>query len=147
MSDLLLPEGARNDISQRHVEPVNEQVGQQQRGTPGVIVQPMPCTICLLNGKQFVVPEVEGWGYVDVGVFATGHFIKAPNRELNLLIPYDRIDYYVMDFDALERYIKAQAEEAQNGEDGSGTSPDDEAQQESLGEGDSGDIRAAIQGS
>lgn len=147
MSDLLLPEGARNDISQRQVEPANEQVGQQQRGTPGVIVQPMPCTICLLNGKQFVVPEVEGWGYVDVGVFATGHFTKAPNKELNLLIPYDRIDYYVMDFDALERYIKAQAEEAQNDQDGNRPDSPDEAQPESLGEGDSGDISTAGEGS
>lgn len=116
-SDLLLPESARQGVEDGSTP--NEQVGQQQRSTPGVIVQPMPCTICLLNGKQFVVPEVEGWGYVDVGVFATGHFTKAPNRELNVLIPYDRIDYYVMDFDALERYIQAQtaearAQEAQN---------------------------------
>lgn len=141
MSDLLLPESARAEAETPVV------TGQQDRRTPGVVVQPMPCTIHFVNGKQFVVPEVEGWGYVDVGVFATGHFSKTPNKEQNILVPYERIDFYVMDFDALERYIQAQAEEAENGEDGNSASATDEAESESLGEGDSSDVPSASEGS
>lgn len=147
MSDLLLPEGARDGIAAtEQVEQLNAQ-GLSRGSTPGVVLQPMPCTIYLVNGKQFVVPEVEGWGYVDIGVFATGHFSKAPNHELNVLFPYDRIDYYIMDFDALERYIQMQKQEAENGEDGSCVGPADEAQPESLGEGDSDELREDSEGS
>jgi hypothetical protein len=65
----------------------------------------VPATIYLLNGKKFIVSKVAAWAYTEQGVFATGNF-DGYSGEIDVLIPYERVDYYVLDFLALKRFVE-----------------------------------------
>jgi len=89
---------------------------QEQHVAPeGVPMNPVPCEIHLLNDKTFIVDTINGWGYVEQGIFASGHF-KGYSGDKDILIPMDRVDWIDLDYKALAAYIdqrKATDAEAQ----------------------------------
>jgi hypothetical protein len=80
----------------------------------GFIPTQVPCKIHLLNGKTFIVDKIAAWVYMEQGVFATGHF-KGYSGENDILIPYNRIDYYELDFPALREHLEQEALSAGQG--------------------------------
>lgn len=89
-----------------------EQAAPAAEGLPPFTPNAVPCTIHLINGKKFIVDDVEGWGYVEGGaVFAGGHFSGYSGHQ-DLLIPGPRIDYFELDFERLNKYLKANAPDA-----------------------------------
>ena len=74
--------------------------------------QEVPCTITTYKWGNFEVKDVNAWGYMAHGVFATGAWSGMPDREKTVLIPYDTIEFMEFDFEALERFRAGQAEEA-----------------------------------
>lgn len=75
--------------------------------------QDVPCTIYCKHGPWFIVKDVNAWGYMELGVFATGRYMEdPPDHERSMLIPYDEIKAIEFDFEALEQFQAQQGEEA-----------------------------------
>lgn len=90
---------------------------QEEETTPEHKPNAVPCTIHMLNGKQFIVNDIMAWGYTPTGVHANGHF-KGYTGEINIIVRLDRIDYIELHWDALQRYMDRAAEDAANFEAG-----------------------------
>lgn len=78
----------------------------EQQPMPGFTPNAAPCRIHLTSGKEFVVDDVSAWGYVEQGIFATGHF-KGYTGELDILISDGQVEYVVLDFKRLKKFMDA----------------------------------------
>jgi hypothetical protein len=78
---------------------------------PDRVVNTVPVSIHMKNGKTFVVDKIDGWVYEEIGVFATGIW-KGYSGEKDVVIPYENVDYYELDFKALQRYLEKQEQAA-----------------------------------
>jgi hypothetical protein len=73
--------------------------------------QEVPCTIHTPHMGQFVVKDVNAWGYMAHGVFATGQWAWITGGpDATVLIPYNSISAVEFNFEALERFRAEQAE-------------------------------------
>lgn len=82
---------------------------EPQTALPGFSPCHVPVVLHHVDGRAFVVSKISAWGYLEHGVFATGCWHGAP-EEKDVLIPYERIDHYEMDFEALKRYLESSEE-------------------------------------
>lgn len=71
------------------------------------VLNAAPCKIHLSRGAgTFIVDDVESWGYVPQGVFASGQW-KGRSGDTDVVIPTHSILYIELDFKRLQKYIAA----------------------------------------
>jgi len=63
-----------------------------------------PCTIHTKSGATFHVKDVNAWRGQDLGIYANGTWGWNPEREQDVLIPYDELRYIEFDFAALDDF-------------------------------------------
>lgn len=86
---------------------MTEELQEAPEPMPGFSPNAMPCQIHLTSGKEFIVDDISAWGYVEQGIFATGHF-KGRSGELDVLISDGQVEYIVLDFKRLKKFMDAQ---------------------------------------
>lgn len=99
-----------NDQTITNPEAVQELLSSPDQIKEEADAQQVPVQIHTPDGV-FVVDEVEGWQYMQLGIFAHGRwYADGPYKDV--LIPFERIKHLEFDFDALERYRAAQESES-----------------------------------
>jgi hypothetical protein len=79
--------------------------------------QEVPCDIHTMFHRTFLVEDIGGWVYQELGIFAQGYWADTPDhRQRSVLLPYEQIQHIEFNFEALARYHEAQED---------GTSTDD----------------------
>lgn len=65
----------------------------------------VPVKIHHTNGRCFVVDKIAAWGYLEAGVFATGNWKGYSGADIDVVIPYNRIEFFELDYNRLKKYI------------------------------------------
>jgi hypothetical protein len=69
-----------------------------------------PITVYCDDGR-FEVPGKDSWGYMEVGIFASGYWFGREQEAKDVLIPYERIRHIEFDFSAIDDVPKAEDEQ------------------------------------